>query len=106
MIRLLENVVTTYYHEGFSYMSFPSQYMVGGKTGTAQIAQPGGGYYSNIYNGTYMGFVGGDKPQYVIVVFNIKPNVPGYAGSEGGQPVFADLAHMLINDSFVTPKSP
>lgn len=106
MIPLLENVVTTYYHEGFSYMSFPSQYMVGGKTGTAQIAQPSGGYYSNIFNGTYVGFVGGDKPQYVIVVFNIKPNVPGYAGSEGGQPVFADLAHMLINDSFVTPKSP
>jgi stage V sporulation protein D (sporulation-specific penicillin-binding protein) len=105
LIPLLENVVTTYYHEGFSYMSFPSQYMVGGKTGTAQIAQPSGGYYANKFNGTYVGFVGGDKPQYVIVVFNIEPNVTGYAGSNGGQPVFADLAHMLINDSFVTPKS-
>jgi cell division protein FtsI/penicillin-binding protein 2 len=105
LIPLLENVVTTYYHEGFSYMSFPSQYMVGGKTGTAQIAQPSGGYYANKFNGTYVGFVGGDKPQYVIVVFNIEPNVAGYAGSNGGQPVFADLAHMLINDSFVTPKS-
>ncbi len=104
MIPLLENVVTTYFHEGFSYMSYPSQYSVGGKTGTAQIAQPGGGYYANKYNGTYVGFVGGDKPQYVIVVFNIEPNVTGYAGSNGGQPVFADLAHMLINDSFVTPK--
>jgi cell division protein FtsI/penicillin-binding protein 2 len=105
MIPLLENVVVTYLHEGFSFMSFPSQYMVGGKTGTAQIAQPGGGYYANKYNGTYVGFVGGDKPQYVIVVFNIDPNVPGYAGSYGGQPVFAALAHMLINSSFVTPKS-
>jgi len=41
----------------------------------------------------------------MIVVFNIKPNVSGYAGSYGGQPVFADLAHMLINDSYVTPKT-
>jgi stage V sporulation protein D (sporulation-specific penicillin-binding protein) len=105
MIPLMENVVTTYLHEGFGFMSFPSNYIVGGKTGTAQIAQPGGGYYSNLYNGTYLGFVGGDTPQYVIVVFNIKPNVPGYAGSYGGQPVFADLAHMLINEGYVTPKS-
>lgn len=105
MIPLLENVVTTYFGEGFSYMNFPSQYMVGGKTGTAQIAQPGGGYYANVYNGTYVGFVGGNQPQYVIVVFNIKPNVPGYAGSYGGQPVFADLAHMLINEGYVSPKT-
>ena len=79
--------------------------MVGGKTGTAQIADPQGGYYSDRFNGTYTGFVGGDKPQYVIVVYNIEPQVPGYAGSHGGQPVFADLAHMLIDNSFVAPKS-
>jgi cell division protein FtsI/penicillin-binding protein 2 len=107
MIPLMENVVTTYLHEGFAFMSFPSEYMVGGKTGTAQVAQPGGGYYSNIFSGTYTGFVGGDKPQYVIVIFNIKPNIPSwqYAGSYAAQPVFADLAHMLINDGYVTPKS-
>jgi cell division protein FtsI/penicillin-binding protein 2 len=105
LIPLMENVVTTYLHEGFSFMNFPSNYMVGGKTGTAQIAQPGGGYYANLYNGTYIGFVGGNKPQYLIVVFNIKPNVPGYAGAYGGQPVFAALAHMLINNSFVSPKT-
>jgi cell division protein FtsI/penicillin-binding protein 2 len=101
---LLENVVKTYLGEGFSYMRFPSNYIVGGKTGTAQIAKPSGGYFDNIFNGTYMGFVGGNKPQYVIVVFNIKPHVYGYAGSYGGQPVFADLAHMLINGGFVRSK--
>lgn len=105
LIPLLENVVDHYRDSGFGYMSFPGNYIVGGKTGTAQIASPSGGYYADKYNGTYVGFVGGDKPQYVIVVFNIEPHVSGYAGSNGGQPVFADLTHMLIDNSFVTPKS-
>lgn len=103
LIPLMQNVVTQYLHEGFWFMNFPSNYMVGGKTGTAQLAKPGGGYYNSIYNGTYLGFVGGNKPQYVIAVFNIKPNVPGYAGSYGGQPVFADIVHMLIRDGDITP---
>lgn len=101
---LMEGVVTQYLNEGFRYMRYPSQYMVGGKTGTAQVAKPGGGYSDTLFNGTYMGFVGGNSPQYVIVVFNIKPNVNGYAGSYGGQPVFADLAHMLIDHGYITPK--
>lgn len=105
MEPLMEYVVQQHLKDGFPYLNFDSNYVVGGKTGTAQIAKPGGGYYENEYNGTYVGFVGGDKPQYVIVVYNIQPNVAGYAGSYGGQPVFADLAHMLIDNSFVEPKS-
>ena len=105
MQGLLEYVVQQHLSAGFSYLNFNSAYSVGGKTGTAQIANPSGGYYSDKYNGTYVGFVGGDKPQYVIVVYNIEPQAGGYAGSYGGQPVFADLAHMLIDNSYVTPKS-
>jgi len=105
MIGLMEYVVQQHLLDGFPYLNFSSDYIVGGKTGTAQIAQPGGGYYANKYNGTYVGFVGGNSPQYLIVVYNIQPNVPGYAGTYGGQPVFSDLAHMLINNSYVTPKS-
>lgn len=105
MLPLMEQVVTHYLGQGFTFMKFDSKYMVGGKTGTAQIAQPGGGYSNTDFNGTYLGFVGGNSPQYVICVFNNKPQVPGYAGSRAGQPVFADLAHMLINNGFVTPKN-
>ncbi len=96
---LMEGVVAGH------FLHFPSQYIVGGKTGTAQIAKPGGGYYDNEFNGTYMGFVGGDKPQYVIVVSIIQPHNGGYAGTAAAQPVFASLANMLINDFNVTPKS-
>jgi stage V sporulation protein D (sporulation-specific penicillin-binding protein) len=104
MQPLMEYVVQQHLAEGFSYLNFSPSYIVGGKTGTAQIAEPGGAYYPDKFNGTYVGFVGGDKPQYVIVVFNMQPGVAGYAGSYGGQPVFGDLAHMLIDNSYVTPK--
>jgi cell division protein FtsI/penicillin-binding protein 2 len=82
-----------------------NKYIVGGKTGTAQIAKPGGGYYDDEFNGTYIGFVGGDKVQYVIVVFVYQPKIGGYAGTAAAQPIFVDLAHMLINNFDVTPKS-
>lgn len=82
-------------------------YSVGGKTGTAQLADPhgAGGYSTTDFNGTYLGYVGGNRPQYVIAVVVYKPHVPGYAGSVAAQPIFADLATMLLNDFGVTPRS-
>ena len=80
-------------------------YMVGGKTGTAQIAKPDGGYYGDRYNGSFTGFVGGDKPEYVIVVRVNEPKVPGYAGSKGAGPIFSATANMLIDNFNVLPKS-
>lgn len=84
-----------------------SRYSVGGKTGTAQIAVAGG-YDPDDYNGTYLGFVGGDTPQYTIAVFVIKPKVRAgaYAGTAAAQPIFGKIAHYLIDNSYVTPKTP
>src|SRR3989344_5316799 len=84
---------------------FPANFSVGGKTGTAQIANPAGGYYDNRYNGIYLGFVGGDRVQYVIAVRVNEPKVGKYAGSGAAQPLFGELAQMLINDFKVTPRS-
>jgi cell division protein FtsI/penicillin-binding protein 2 len=106
LTKLLEGVVNRYYGIGFRYLKFPDGYIVGGKTGTAQVASPGGGYHEKYNNGSYIGFVGGQHPQYVIAVYNIKPHLPAdaYAGSAGGQPVFADLAHMLIDNGYARPR--
>jgi stage V sporulation protein D (sporulation-specific penicillin-binding protein) len=102
IIPLMQYVVD---HHNFSPGFDQGAYTVGGKTGTAQIAKPGGGYHDNQFNGTYVGFVGGNSPEYVIVVFIIKPTNGGYAGTAAAQPVFGQLAHMLINNSYVTPKN-
>lgn len=102
MMSLMEYVVN---HHSFSPGFNQNAYSVGGKTGTAQIANPKGGYYADEYNGTYIGFVGGNTPQYVIMVRVNKPKVAGYAGTQAAQPIFGDLAHMLIDKFNVVPKS-
>ncbi len=81
-------------------------YNVGGKTGTGQIAE-NGGYKVGVYNGTFLGFVGGDQPQYVVAVLVNSPDLPGFesAGSQGAAPIFGKAADMLINDFGVEPIS-
>jgi cell division protein FtsI/penicillin-binding protein 2 len=82
-----------------------SQYMIGGKTGTAQIANPNGGYYPNDYNGTLIGFVGGDRPQYIVIARVNDPKIAGYAGARAAGPIFVNLSNMLIDSFGVTPKT-
>jgi cell division protein FtsI/penicillin-binding protein 2 len=101
MISLLEYVVKNHY---ITPAFDQNRYAVGGKTGTAQIAKPGGGYYDDEFNGTYVGFVGGNRAQYVIMVTAIQPHNGGYAGTQAAQPIFASLGHMLIDNFGVTPK--
>lgn len=82
-----------------------AEYSVGGKTGTAQISRPEGGYYDDQFNGMYIGFVGGDKPEYIIVTRVDKPKIAGYAGSKAAAPIFVQLANMMIDSYGVTPRS-
>lgn len=91
-------------HRVYGMPNLRTQYAIGAKTGTAQIPKPGGGYYDDRYNGMFMGFVGGNEAEYVIVVRVNEPKIGGYAGSTGAGPVFVDLANMLIDNFGVTPK--
>ncbi len=88
-----------------NYAAVRRGYSVGGKTGTAQIAKATGGYYDDKFNGMYMGFVGGDKAEYVVVVRVNEPRIPGYAGSKAAAPIFAETSNMLIDKFGVTPKT-
>lgn len=99
--RLMEYVVTNH---NFSPKLNPN-YGIGGKTGTPQIANPAGGYYEDRFNGTYIGFVGGDVPKYVIAIVVREPRIGTYAGAGAAQPIFGDLARMLISNFNVPPKN-
>lgn len=73
-------------------------YKVGGKTGTAEVPKPNGGYYDDRYNGTFIGYIGTDKPQYVVMVRVNEPKVPGYAGTKAAAPLFGKTIDMLIQN--------
>ncbi len=77
-------------------------YQVGGKTGTAEIANPSGGYFEDKFNGTYVGYVGGNQPDYVIMVRVNEPGIGGYAGSQAAGPIFSSLSNMMIDNFSVS----
>jgi cell division protein FtsI/penicillin-binding protein 2 len=78
-------------------------YLVGGKTGTAEVAKAGGGYYDDsVVNGTFVGFLGIDKPEYVIMVRVNEPKIVGYAGYKAAAPLFAQIEDMIINNYLVS----
>ncbi len=103
-IRDLMQYVVDKNHVLYGLPNLRAGYTIGGKTGTAQIAKPGGGYYDDKFNGLFTGFVGGDKPEYVIVVRVNEPKVFGYAGAKAAAPIFSNVANMLIDNFGVTPK--
>ena len=85
--------------------ALPGAYSFGGKTGTAQIASPDGGYYENKFNGTFVGYVGGNEPEYIIVVWVQEPtNITGYAGAKAAAPVYFKIADTLTTNFGVKPK--
>lgn len=104
MVTLMEGVVAKNYAT-YSMQKPASSFSIGGKTGTAEIAKAGGGYFTDKFNGTFMGFVGGDKPEYVIVVRVNEPGIKGYAGSKAAAPIFGSISSMLINTFGVTPRT-
>ncbi len=99
MVELLQRVL-----DGNIPSAERSGYIVGGKTGTAEFARPEGGYYTDRFHGTYTGFVGGNRPEYVIVVRVNDPKIPGNAGYTAAAPLFRDVSNMLIDNFGVTPK--
>lgn len=82
-----------------------AEFSIGTKTGTAQVPKPEGGYYDDRFNGTFLGYIGGNSPEYIIVVRVNEPKIGGYAGSRAAGPIFSRFVEGLINNGQVSPKS-
>lgn len=102
--ELMENIITKNYLV-YGMKNLRPEFSIGGKTGTAEVPKPGGGYFDDRFNGTFIGFVGGDQPEYVIIVRVNEPKIGGYAGAKAAAPIFVNLTNMLIDSFGVTPKS-
>lgn len=77
-------------------------YSIAAKTGTAQIAQPGGGYSADKYLHSFFGYFPAHDPQFVIFLFTVEPKNVQYASQTLTEP-FMDLAKFLISYYDIPP---
>jgi cell division protein FtsI (penicillin-binding protein 3)/stage V sporulation protein D (sporulation-specific penicillin-binding protein) len=80
-------------------------YMIGGKTGTSQVIDLNTGKYSDKDSiGTYLGFGGVDRPEYVIMVKVDDAKIGGYQGTSAAGPIFNDLNNWMLDYLKLQPK--
>lgn len=75
---------------------------VAAKTGTAQIAGPGGKYYEDLYHHSFFGYFPAYEPRFIILLYTRQPQGVQYASDTLTEP-FMDLTHFLINYYEIPP---
>lgn len=91
MREMLVNVV----EDGLGKPAAVEGYRVGGKTGTAEIAQ-GGSYAENNYILSFMGFAPADNPKYACLVIVDSPASGGNSGTLAGG-IFSKIMKNVLN---------
>jgi len=89
--RTVSAMLAEVVENGHSKLAGVPGYYVAGKTGTAQIPSPQGGYLESQYIHTFIGFAPVDKPRFVMLVKLDKPKGFQFAESSA-TPIFGDIA--------------
>ncbi len=70
-------------------------YRIAGKTGTAQIPMPTGGYHPSATNASFVGWGPVDDPQFIVYVWLEEPSASIW-GSDTAAPLFAQIVERLV----------
>jgi len=100
MKQILQSVV----EDGTGKKAQIPGFSVAGKTGTAQIPNPkSGGYYSDRYIASFIGFTPVEDPKIVMAVVVEAPRKKTHGGSVAG-PIFKNIAEKVLFHMDVSPQ--
>lgn len=98
--RMLTNTVDKAL--GGGKYSLPN-HTIAAKTGTAQIANPGGkGYYEDKYLHSFFGYFPAFDPQFIVFMYTVEPKGVEYASQTLTEP-FMEITRFLINYYAIPP---
>jgi cell division protein FtsI (penicillin-binding protein 3) len=79
-------------------------YQVAGKTGTALIPNPAGGYYQHAYVASFIGFLPASAPRVVVAAIIDRPTT--VYGGVAAAPLFQQVARYAIHRLGIAPSPP
>ncbi len=101
--ELITAMLVSVVERGHGKRAGVSGYYVAGKTGTAQIPDPRGGYLEKATIGSFAGYAPAEHPRFAMLVRIDRPRNVEYAESSAA-PVFGELAKFLLTYLQVPPE--